>query len=232
MPAHNERDFLADSVHEVVEGLRTRQVPFELLVIENGSVDGTRELAETLAAAHDELRVDALPDADYGAALRRGLLAASGGVVVNFDVDYYDLDFLADAVSMLEAASDPPAIIVGSKRAPGASDQRAWPRRFVTWGFTTLLHLLFGLRVSDTHGMKAMRREAVVPLAERCRFDADLFDTELVIRAERAGLLVAETPVSVSERRPSRTSIVLRATRSLWGLARLRVVLWREGSRR
>jgi hypothetical protein len=120
--------------------------------------------------------------------------------------------------------------VVGSKRAPGAEDQRSWPRRFVTWAFSSLLRILFGLQVSDTHGMKAMRRDAVVPLAGQCRFDADLFDTELVIRAERADLAVTEIPVRVEERRPSRTSIVRRATRSLWGLARLRVVLWREGS--
>jgi glycosyltransferase involved in cell wall biosynthesis len=228
MPAHNERELLPSSVTEVIEGLRARGVPFLLLVIENGSSDGTRALAEELATRFDELSVDSLPKADYGAALRRGLLAATGDAVVNFDVDYYDLDFLTDAVSLMGEAGAGPAIVVGSKRAPGADDQRSWPRRFVTWGFTSLLRLLFGLGVSDTHGMKAMRREVVVPLARECRFDADLFDTELVIRAEHAGLAVTEIPVSVSERRPSRTSIVGRATRSLWGLARLRVVLWRE----
>jgi glycosyltransferase involved in cell wall biosynthesis len=209
MPAHNERELLPSSVTEVIEGLRARGVPFDLLVIENGSSDGTRELAEELAKRFEELHVDSLPKADYGAALRRGLLTATGGAVVNFDVDYYDLDFLTDAVSLMGEAGAGPAIVVGSKRAPGADDQRSWP-------------------VSDTHGMKAMRRDAVVHLARECRFDADLFDTELVIRAEHAGLAVTEVPVSVSERRPSRTSIVGRATRSLWGLARLRAVLWRE----
>ena len=56
----------------------------------------------------------------------------------------------------------------------------------------------------------------------------DLFDTELVIRAERAGLRVVDLPVEVSETRPSRTPIVKRAARSLIGLARMRWLLWRE----
>jgi hypothetical protein len=61
-----------------------------------------------------------------------------------------------------------------------------------------------------------------------CRAGPDLFDTELVIRAERAGLRVEEIPVTVVERRPSRTSILGRVPRTLVGLARLRVALRRE----
>ena len=91
-----------------------------------------------------------------------------------------------------------------------------------------ILHVGFGLSVSDTHGMKAMRREAVRFLAEGCKFRTDLFDTELVIRAERAGLPVVDIPVEVTETRPSRTPILRRVARSLVGLARMRWVLWRE----
>jgi hypothetical protein len=123
---------------------------------------------------------------------------------------------------------DRPAIVVGSKRQEGSVDNRAWPRKLVTLGFTTILHVGFGLSVSDTHGMKAMRREDVRAIAEDCRFRTDLFDTELVIRAERAGLAVVDIPVEVTETRPSRTPILKRAARSVGGLARMRWVLWFE----
>jgi glycosyltransferase involved in cell wall biosynthesis len=227
MPAHNEAGLLESSVAEVTAGLRARGLSFELIVVENGSRDDTLAIAERLAASSPEVQVRTLPLADYGRALRTGLLTASGDVVVNFDVDYTDVGFL-DAALARFAQPDPPAIVVASKRAPDARDDRAWPRRFVTWGFAALLRVGFGLRVSDTHGMKALDRVRVLPLAEASRSDGELFDTELILRAERAGLTVEELPVTVSERRPARTSITRRALRTLVGLARLRLSLARR----
>jgi len=227
LAAHNEEGFLTTTVGHLLDGLRARGADFEIIVAENGSTDGTREVAARLAADAPEVRALSLPDPDYGAALRAGLLDARGETVVNFDVDYYDLGFLDRALARL-GEPDHPAVVVGSKRQEGSVDNRSWSRKLVTLGFTTILHVGFGLSVSDTHGMKAMRKDAVRSIAEGCRFRTDLFDTELVIRAERAGLGVVDLPVEVSETRPSRTPIVKRAARSLVGLARMRWVLWRE----
>ena len=227
LAAHNEEGFLTTTVGHLLDGLRARGADFEIIVAENGSTDGTREVAARLAADAPEVRALSLPEPDYGAALRAGLLDARGEMVVNFDVDYYDLGFLDRALARL-GEPDHPAVVVGSKRQEGSVDNRSWSRKLVTLGFTTILHVGFGLSVSDTHGMKAMRKDAVRSIAEGCRFRTDLFDTELVIRAERAGLGVVDLPVEVSETRPSRTPIVKRAARSLVGLARMRWVLWRE----
>jgi len=227
MPAYNEAELLELSVKEVAEGLRGRSRPFELIVVENGSRDATPEIADQLAASTAEVVTLHLDVADYGAALRAGLLAAEGDVVVNFDVDYYDLAFVSDALTRL-AADDHPAIVVGSKRAAGARDHRTALRRLVTSVFSAVLRYGFRLQVSDTHGMKAMRREVVVPLARACHNGTDLFDTELILRAERAGLVTVELPVVVVERRPSRSPIWQRVPRTLLGLLRLRLQLWRS----
>jgi glycosyltransferase involved in cell wall biosynthesis len=227
MPAFNEAEIIATSVKDVVTSLRERGRPFEVLIVENGSTDDTRAIASDLAAAYDEVTAHDRDVADYGLALRAGLLAATGDAVVNFDTDYYDLDFLDAAVAQVLAPGGP-AIIVGSKRAEGATDTRSPLRKVATAVFSTVLRVVFRLSVSDTHGMKAMRREAVEPLARECRFGQDLFDTELILRAERAGLSTAEIPVDVRELRPARTSIIRRVPRTLVGLVKLRYALWRD----
>ena len=226
LPAHNEEAILATTVAEVTDGLLARGVPFEVLIVENGSSDGTAALADRLAGEHPEVRSLQHPEPDYGLALRRGLLEATGDVVVNFDVDYYDLEFFDRAVAVIR--DEGAAIVVGTKRGAGAEDTRALPRRLVTAGFTLVLRRGFGLRVSDTHGMKALDRAAVAPIAERCRLGTDLFDTELVLRTERAGLVVAELPVRVEELRPARSPIARRILRTVVGLRRLRLSLRQE----
>ncbi len=226
MPAHNEQDYLEGAVETVLEGLRTRVEPFAVLIVENGSTDATRAVARSLVASHQEVQALFLDPADYGAALRAGLLGAEGEWVVNFDVDFVDLSFLRQALEVAEREGA--AIVVGSKRSPGADDRRALGRKAVTAVFSKLLRYGFGLGVSDTHGLKLLRRPAMAPLAQVSRFGGDIFDTELILRAERAGLVVTEIPVRVNDQRPPRTPILRRIPRSLLGLAKLRVALWRS----
>jgi glycosyltransferase involved in cell wall biosynthesis len=227
MPAHNEAGYLETAVRDVDEGLRARGHDLEILVVENGTTDDTLDIGRRLADEFPSVRVSGRAGADYGAALRDGIVAARGELIVTFDVDYYDLGFVEHALAMLTTDA-PPAIVVGSKRALGARDERPWPRRLVTTVFSLLLRAVFELSVSDTHGMKTMRRRDVEPIIERCRFRTDLFDTELVIRTQRAGLPIAELPVTAQERRPSRTPIWQRVPRTLLGMIELRLTLRRE----
>lgn len=223
MPAHNEQGYLEPAVKAVVSGLSGRTEAFEIIVAENGSADGTAAEADQLAAAVPQVRVLKLDGADYGRALREGFLAASGEVVVNFDVDLVDLDFLDRALAMMSSGNA--AIVVGSKRGPGSDDRRGPGRRLVTATFSAVLRHGFGLRISDTHGLKALRREPLLELVRWCRFGQDIFDTELILRAERAGLVVDEIPVTITDGRPPRTPIARRIPRTLSGLVRLRLAL-------
>jgi glycosyltransferase involved in cell wall biosynthesis len=229
MPAHNEEAYLDGAVRRVVSGLRARSGQFEILVVENGSTDDTVRVGKDLAVEFEEVSLITRPEADYGLALRAGFLSARGETIVNFDVDFVDLGFLDDASQLLQ--KEDAAIIVGSKRSPGASDDRNRARRLVTAVFSLVLRLGFGLKVSDTHGLKLLARAPLVDLVESCQFGGDIFDTELVIRAERSGLKVMEIPVVVTDQRPPRTSIARRIPRSLLGLVRLRLALAHVGRR-
>ena len=225
MPAHNEQGYLEPAIKAVVAAGHDRNLAFEVLVAENGSTDATRAEAASLAETFNEVTVLTLPVADYGRALKAGFLASSGDVVVNFDVDFVDMGFLDRAVDLVDGGEAD--IVVGSKRSPGSDDQRRVGRRAVTAVFSFVLRHGFGLHVSDTHGVKALKRTSLLPLVRTCQFGGDIFDTELIIRAERTGLRVRELPVSVVDQRPPRTPILRRIPRSLWGLARLHQALRR-----
>ena len=198
VPAYNEAALLGTAVRAMVDGLRALGDDFELHIVENGSTDGTPTIAARIAEAVPEVEVHSMRTANYGEALRTGLLASRGDVAVIFDVDFWDLQFLKEALDLLDASPDPTGpviVVVGSKRAPGAYDGRSPARRLGTAVFSGLLRFGFGLTVSDTHGMKVLNLEVLRGAVSACRNGSDLFDTELVLRAERSGYAVAEIPV-------------------------------------
>src|ERR1041384_4423001 len=88
MPAHNEEAMRAQAVGDVAEARRARGLAFEMVVVENGSSDATLDVARGLARDDPAVQVLTRPDADYGRAMRAGILAAGGEYVVVFDVDY------------------------------------------------------------------------------------------------------------------------------------------------
>ncbi len=227
VPVHNEAAYIADflpaMIREVVDATGTAQ---ELVIVENGSTDATAELAEKwceeLRTAGWKADVLSLPDPDYGAAMRAGFQHACGDWVVNFDIDYFSGPFVK---GLLTTTAD---IVIASKRAPDSEDHRSLLRRAGTFGFNLLLRVVVGSKVSDTHGIKAFRRNVIDSMLDTVRSSNDLFDTELVIRSERAGFAIAEVPIIVEERRAAGTPFLKRIPRTLRGLVQLRASFERE----
>jgi hypothetical protein len=223
LPAHNEEALIGETVSQLLSALAESGERFEILIVENGSADHTAEVAERLADEHHEVRLVRLLDADYGAALRAGFLAARGETVVNFDVDYYDVGFLREARSLIVEGKA--QIVLASKRAPGSADRRPLPRRLLTLGFTKVMRSLLAVPVSDAHGMKALDRRAITPAVVASQMGGSVFDVEIVVRAHRSGLEIAELATEVREVRPARTGVVRRSFESLRGLLKLRWIV-------
>jgi len=214
IPVHNEAGFIEGALPRLIEDLEPVQASYEVIIAENGSTDATAESAAAFALEEPRVRVLRLPTPDYGAAMRSGFQEARGQWVVNFDIDYFSGEFLTTALALGDEAD----VVLASKRAAGADDRRSAFRRMATWGFNLVLRVLFGSRVTDTHGMKLVRRAVVEDIVPAVISTKDLFDTELVIRAERAGYRIAEVPAIVEELREARSSFASRIPRTLRGL--------------
>lgn len=218
MPVYNEAEFIPEGLPQLIEAVAGATDDAEIIIVENGSSDGTADAARAIS---DSVTVISLPEPDYGAAMRHGFLVARGEWVVNFDIDYFSSEFLSTVLNQPEDID----LVIASKRDPESVDRRPLIRRLATWVFNLLLRTILGSRVSDTHGMKGFRQALVSDIAPQVVSTKDLFDTELVIRAERAGYRIIEVPVEVVEMRQARSSLIKRVPRTVKGLFRIRRVL-------
>jgi len=226
VPVYNEADFIPQALPMLISEMEGLGMSYRIHLVENGSSDGSAEVARVVAG-EAPVTVSSLAVADYGSAMRQGFLEAEGDWVVNFDIDYFSADFLRQVMTTPDAD-----LVIGSKRTPGSLDRRPPIRRLATWVFNLLLRTILGSKVSDTHGMKAFRRSLVEDLANQVVSRQDLYDTELVIRAEREGYRIVEVPVVVEEIRAARSSLVRRVPRTVLGLVRIRRTLRNQSSTR
>ncbi len=218
VPVHNEAGYIETALPRLIDELSAVDADVRVLVVENGSTDGTPDIVAEFTGPSSKVELLQLPDPDYGAAIRAGFAAATSEWVVVFDIDYFSGPFLASALDQRHRSD----IVVGSKRAPGSQDRRAPVRRIATWSLNLLLRTMVGLNASDTHGMKAIRTTVVDAVLSDVVSTKDLFDTELVLRAERAGFRVVELPVVVEEERESKTRIWTRVPRTVKGIWAIR----------
>lgn len=219
IPIFDEEAILDAAIVELRERLRPLGWSYEILLCENGSRDRTVRVASELAERYPEVRTFSVEQPNYGRALRLGIERARGELILCEEIDLCDVDFHRRALEILR--SEPVDMVIGSKLIAGAEDERPWMRHAASRAYNGLLRITLGFRGTDTHGLKALRKSTMGPIAAACVVDRDVFASELVIRAYRAGLNVREIPVRLMEKRPPSINLVRRVPGVLRNLAKL-----------
>lgn len=225
IPLHNEAGKVSTALNVLMSYLKSVSCHCDILLVENGSKDATAEKLKSAVKTFGNVSYVRLPKACLGNALRNGIQHASSESMIYLPIDLsIDLDFVPRSLKLLDEND----VVVGSKRKDGANDRRPIVRRMLSVAYYYITRLLFGIDVTDTTCVKAFRRSSVLPLIGKVRFN-DIFETELLIRAEKAGKKVAELPVTVHDRRLPKESLLKKVLRKLTGIVALRLMLFLEG---
>jgi glycosyltransferase involved in cell wall biosynthesis len=222
IPVYNEEGILSASVADLSEKLASDprwDYSYELILSENGSTDRTVAIAHELMERHPELRLLRTGEPNYGLALRRGIQEARGGYVICDEIDLCDTEFYVRAMEKLEHQGVD--MVVGSKALAASHDRRPAYRRLATSVLNFLFRVFLDFRGTDTHGLKAFRRDRLLEVVDRCVVNKDLFASEFVIRAERTNFRIEEIPVHVVEKRRPSINLFRRVPNVLRNLARL-----------
>ena len=217
IPVFNEEEIFLDSAKKIYNICNEVDKPFEIIFSENGSTDNTVNLIQNFINDKDNCFMIRNEIANYGLALKNGFRNAKNDLIISFDIDYFSQKFLEQSLNLsVEFVG-----IVASKRMGESEDERTLIRKLATSTFVLLLKFLFQTSLSDTHGMKAIRRDNIQKEINNVISTQDIFDTELLIRIEKSGFKIQEVPAKVNEVRPSVSIIFKRIPRTLKSLFKL-----------
>ena len=214
IPAYNESAIIRETLAEAEEYMVRMFADYEIIVVNDGSTDDT-------AARLAELASDRLFALGYeenrgkGYAVRTGVLAATGDVVVCTDADLaYGLEVIGAAVELL--GSSGAQLVAGSRRMRGG-DYGEYPfmRKVASQGFSIVRYLASGLPYDTQCGFKCFAAATARELFELCGEESFAFDFEIMLWARRRGVEVAQMPVRIVNHRSSNVRLVRDSVRTL-----------------
>ena len=232
VPVYNEAAVLEANIAVLADHLDARfPLSWRITVADNASADGTRLVAEAIAARRPGVRVRHLERKGRGRALREAWLASEADVVAYMDVDLStNLDSLLPLVAPLLSGHS--EVAIGTRLQRGSRVQRQWRRELLSRGYNLIVRALFRNGFSDAQcGFKAMRADVARRLVPLVRDETWFFDTELLLLAERNGMRIFEVPVDWIEDLDTRVDIPSTVADDLRGLARVRRTFWAGGGR-
>jgi len=219
IPAYNEETRLTRHLPGIISFLESRGRPFEIIVVNDGSKDGTARVTEEFAKAHPVVRLISLnPNRGKGGAVKAGMLDARGRFVLFTDADQSTP--ITEVDKLLEKLErEGYDMAIGSRGVPGAKvkQPQAWHRALAgkLFGVGTRCLCIHGFY--DTQcGFKCMTREAARKIFPQVTSPTAIFDIEMLVVATREGCAVAELPVHWVHDPDTRIPYNLRRALRIW----------------
>ncbi len=224
IPMYNEKEILPETLDTVSRYMKEMfSKGYEILYVDDGSTDGSA----ALVAKHPDRATRVLryaPNRGKGCAVRTGMLAAEGEIILFTDCDLaYGTAALGEMIKWLEERPELGAVVGSRHLHPEGYAGYSFARKLFSRTYRAVLRLFFGLKLSDSQsGIKAFRREAAQEIFSRCETDRYAFDFEAIMVADKLGIAVGEMPVRVLNNRPGKIRLVRDSLRMLRDLMRIK----------
>jgi len=195
IPVYNEFENLKRAVAVTRDFLANMDSIFEIIIAEDGSTDGTKDVALSLSNA--DPRVWCILNEDRlgrGKALKEAFKRSSGEILVYIDVDLStEVGFLEPLIGAIAEGDD---FATGSRMMPESRATRSTKRRVASGVYNGLVRFFLGSPFRDHQcGFKAFRRESLFDILDQVQADHWFWDTEVLVLANKNGFSVKEVPV-------------------------------------
>jgi len=222
VPVLNEEKILQSSI-ETLDEYMMENLPYryQITIADNGSQDNTLKIAKSLAQNHQSVRVVSLAERGRGRALKQVWQSSQADILTYMDVDLStSLDDFLPMIQPLVAGEA--GVAIGSRLMKKSKTSRGFKREFISRCYNKIIKLTSRTKFSDAQcGFKAIRRDVAKRFLPKIKDNEWFFDTELLIKTERAGVPIHEQPVTWIEDTDSRVKIVKTAVDDLKGLHRV-----------
>jgi len=227
IPCYNEEQRLPRTVELIERYLDGHQIPFELILVDDGSVDGTRAVMDAAAKQNAGVRIEVLPhNRGKGRALAAGVGVATGDEILVTDAD---LSTPIEELDKLQAAiRNGAGIAIGSRALRGSRVEVSQPlyRVVMGKGFNLIVQAVLLPGIWDTQcGFKLFRADVAQQVFANLITDGFGYDPEVLYRARKQGVKIAEVPVVWRNSAPTKVSAVRSSLDMLKHVVRLRFVV-------